>query len=62
MRKGVKEHSCDINIRFLLVPRPVVAAPKSRDENLASYLDRVVLMACLVKSVFNAIDDLVSDF
>lgn len=56
----VKEDSCDINIGFLLIPGSVVATAKSRDQYLTCYLDRVVLVACLVESVLDTIDHLVS--
>lgn len=61
VRKRVKEDSCDVNIRFLLVPWSVMATTKSRDQDLTCYLYRVVLVACLIKSILNTIDDLVSD-
>ena len=57
----IKKHSRHINIRFVSVPISVVAAAEARNENLSGYLDRVVLVTSLIESIFDPVDDLVSD-
>jgi uncharacterized protein (DUF488 family) len=61
MGQGVEKYGCNIDVRLLSVPRAVVAGAKARDQNLTSDLDGVVLMRCFKETIFNTVDDLVSD-
>jgi len=62
MSQWIEEHSSHIYIRFFCIPGTIMATTKARYEYFACDLDRIVLVACLVKSIFDPIDYLISNF
>jgi hypothetical protein len=61
MSQWVKEHRCDINIRFF-IPWSIMAASKAWYQDFTSDPYRIIFMFCLVKRVFYSIDNSVSYF